>query len=135
MIKAFDTMLLPGSFHSRRGIEISLSCIVGHKTDIKDPFVIAQTGGPHTLAVAIGLPFQRLPGRTVQPVIDIDYMLPVHKIIRTQYLTTRHKMHGCAHHIIGIPNSDDIRVRIVQSGNRICYSNHILIPVPLSALH
>ena len=81
--------------------------------------MIPQRCRPHALAIDVLLSLQGLPRCAVQLVIHIGEMLPVSQVIRTQYLASRHKVHGSAHHIIGISHPDCIGVRIIQPCDRI----------------
>ncbi len=43
----------------------------------------------------------------------------MHQIVGTQDLTPGHEMHGCGDHIVYIIHADHIRIRIIQSYDRI----------------
>ncbi len=121
MIESFYVVLFPGAPDILCLVQVGLSRIIGHKADVKNTLMKPQTSRPHALTVYVFLSGQRLPRRAVQPVINIGHMLPMCQVIGPQDLAPRHKMHGGAHHIIGIPHPDHIRVRIVQPGNRISH--------------
>ena len=114
VIKALDLVLLPRPLDPLRLIQIGLVCIIRHKNDVKRSVVIPQTRCPHPLSVDIFFPFQTLRRRGIQPFVHIGRMLPVHQIVRAQDLTSRHKIHRCAYHVVDLTHTDHIHIRIIR---------------------
>ena len=119
MIEALDIVLFPGTVYLVCSIEIGLVGIIGHKAHVKRSLVPAKGCGPHALSVDILLSLQPLSRGGIQHIIYISAVLPIPQIVGSQDLTAGHKMHGSAHHVIGILHPDHVRIGIVQSGDGI----------------
>ena len=102
--------LVRSSFDCLRGAvgDISFAALSGDKVSSAAYLVLA-------VAVSAGICMAGVRNGVERVGIKIVYDLPVYQIVGCQKRTTREKVHGGREEIVGIPDSYDIRIRIILS--------------------
>ena len=83
--------------------------IIRREQHIKHTVVVTQRRCPLALAI-YGAAFQTIIRRVIECIEHITDHLPVDEVARAHHRTSRHKMHGCGHHIKVLTHSYNIGV-------------------------
>jgi hypothetical protein len=124
VVDAVNILPGPGTLNVFRGKEKGLRPFMRDKGRVETAGVITQGGGPHTVAVNGLFSFQNLTGRVLQGVVDIGADLPVDQVMGPEDPGTGKEVHGCADHVVGVSDADDIRIRIIHAGQGIAAFSH-----------
>ena len=119
VVDPFDILFRPGAFDILRREQKGFRPLVGDESHIEAAGVIPERRGPHAVAVDRLSAFQDLARGVLQEVIDIGADLPVDQVVRPKDHGARKEVHGRADHVVGVSDTDYIRIRIIHTGQGI----------------
>ena len=110
----------PGAVFDVGGlVNVGLIGAIAAEEGVEHAVLIAQTGRPLAMCVIMLAVREILDIAVRIGVIDIVADLPGHQVIGLHDRRTRREVHGRAHHVIGITNTDDIRIRYIRPDKRV----------------
>ena len=124
VVDAFDILFGPGTFDALRGEEKSFRPFMRDEGGVETAGVIPQGSGPHAVAVNGLFILQDFAGGMLQGIIDIGADLPVDQVVGPENPGTGKEVHGCADHVVSVSDTDDVRIRIIHSGQGITAFRH-----------